>query len=99
MSSAGRSIERAPCRGRRRSAPICAGRLSKIWYRGEAQFEQEIEQILLPVVVAKLPFIEIERELHRADAVVFDELPLGVGPEAFEAVDVHLAARKAPRVV
>src|SRR5438067_2275273 len=48
------------------------------------------------MVVAELRFVEVERELAGADAVVLEELALRVAPEAFEPVDVHLTARGGP---
>src|SRR5688572_702666 len=51
------------------------------------------------MIVAELPFVEIERELRRADAMVLEQLALGVRPEPFEPIDVHLAAAEPPPVI
>lgn len=59
----------------------------------------QLEQVLLAVVVAELPCVAVERELGWAHAVMFEEFRLGVAPEAFEPVDVHLAAAEVARVV
>lgn len=61
--------------------------------------EEQGKEILMPMVIAKLHFIEVERKFSRRDAVMFQELPLGLAPEPLEAVDVDPASTKACPVI
>src|SRR5689334_9655761 len=67
-----------------------ARRLSRIWHRFDKDFEKQVEEILVPMVVAELRFVEIERKLAGADAVVLEQFAFGITPKTFQPVDVHL---------
>src|SRR6476620_1087428 len=51
------------------------------------------------MVVAELPFVEVQREALGTDAVMLDELALRVAPEPLEPIDVHLAPTEVPSVI
>src|SRR5438034_4805106 len=50
------------------------------------------------MVIPELHFIQIEREPDGGDAVMFEQFPLRIAPESFQAVDVDATATK-PRAV
>ncbi len=55
---------------------------------------QQVEQALVSVVITKLHFFQVERELFLGDAVEFDQSLLGVTPETLNAVYIDLAVGK-----
>ena len=52
------------------------------------------KDIMIPVVVSKLHFFQVEGEESLGDAVVLCEPLFCIGPEAFQAVDVDFAGGK-----
>jgi hypothetical protein len=53
----------------------------------------------MSVVVSELHFFQVKGEQGFRDAMMFDQPFLGIGPEAFKAVDVDLARAEAPLMI
>ena len=61
-----------------------------MWHEIAKKPTQFGEQIVLPIVIPKLQFLEIQREEFSGHAMMFDQPFLGEAPESLQPVYIDL---------
>lgn len=60
---------------------------------------QQVKDVFIPVIISKLHFLEIQRELFFGDTMKLSQPFLCIAPETLQAVDIDLAGGKALAVI